>query len=507
MGEDLFEHFQRRTMSCNRDFPLTRESLQSMFGRHEDEHGKSTSFNSILDDMKTRMSEVAVSYSTMYVRNGSDPSFLVELDKALCGIFEACAPTVRDAEIRQRMVDQLSSYVENTVKGPIPGTSMEVKRTWLCSFGSFASGLYENNGDVDLSVGGVGYILPDKGEKPLDVIMSDREHRVHVLQKISKALPENKYIIKRIFRARVPLLKVFDREKKVHCDVCFGSREETALPKSQVMWIINKTDARFQILLRLVKKWGHHMNLKDASIGGFNSYTLAQLVIFHLQNRPVPALPPLRDIFDPYRMSNREWTCNWYPSGERFASCHFAEGHSDKEHGKLYHAKMSNIVRVAAVWQNRSKKNDETITELFISFLVFLRSLCDGKHFVEESEKVRISTFHGCMYCGENPTKMKKSSRPVFYVEDPFDSGDNSARAFAVNKKLPILMNATSKSLEAFQSSMKSNDVRSLMMTLGFSKLYKKGTSQRKPPQLADFPPPKGVSHKVLSRHGFKWKS
>ena len=499
------EHFQRRTMTCNRDFPLTRETLQSMFGRHVDEHGESTSFNSILDDMRNHMSKVAASYSTLFL-NG-DASFLMDMDRALVAIVQACAPTVQDAKNRQRMVDQLSSYIQNSVKGPIPGTSIEVKRTWLCSFGSFASGLYENNGDVDLSVGGVGCILPNKGEKPLDVILSDREHRVHVLQKISKALPKNKYAIKKIFNARVPLLKVFDREKKIHCDICFGLQEEAALPKSQVMWIINNTDARFQILLRLVKKWGQYMNLKDASIGGFNSYTLAQLVIFHMQNRPVPALPPLRDIFDPYRTSKTEWTCNWYPSGERFASCHFAEGHSDKEHGNLYHAKMSSIVKVAAMWQNRTQKNVETITELFISFLVFLRSLCDGKHFVEGSDKVRISTYHGCMYCGEDPTKMKKSSRPVFYVEDPFDSRDNSARAFALKKKLPILMKATSTSLEAFQTSMKSNDVRGLIVTLGFGKLYKKGSSTHKPSQLADFPPPQGVSHKLLSRHGFIWKS
>lgn len=73
------------------------------------------------------------------------------------------------------------------------------------------------------------------------------------------------------------------REANTHvlCDISV-SRPGTSF-KAKFLKLVADIDPRFPVLLRLVKSWAKAHDLNDAGRSTFNSWSLALLVIFHLQ--------------------------------------------------------------------------------------------------------------------------------------------------------------------------------------------------------------------------------
>lgn len=69
----------------------------------------------------------------------------------------------------------------------------------------------------------------------------------------------------------------------VLCDVSVG-RPGTAF-KAQFLAAVASIDPRFSPLLRLVRAWARAHDVNDATRSTFNSWSLALMVIFHLQVR------------------------------------------------------------------------------------------------------------------------------------------------------------------------------------------------------------------------------
>jgi hypothetical protein len=57
---------------------------------------------------------------------------------------------------------------------------------------------------------------------------------------------------------------------------------------------------RFGQLYKLVRVWAQQQGINDASRGTLNSWPLALLVLFHLQTRPRPILPPVSKLLPEY---------------------------------------------------------------------------------------------------------------------------------------------------------------------------------------------------------------
>ena len=93
-----------------------------------------------------------------------------------------------------------------------------------------------------------------------------------------------------IAHARVPLIKLYDPETGVNCDVCVGN---DGVYKSAVLGVFADLDERYRDLVFLVKMWAKRFDCNDATAGSFNSFALSLMSLFHLQTRSPPILPPV----------------------------------------------------------------------------------------------------------------------------------------------------------------------------------------------------------------------
>ena len=86
-----------------------------------------------------------------------------------------------------------------------------------------------------------------------------------------------------------------DSHTSLECDVSIDGGG--ALFKSAVLGLLAQYDWRFGALCRLVKLWARGQRINDASSGSLNSFCITLMVVFHLQTRAVPVLPPIRELF------------------------------------------------------------------------------------------------------------------------------------------------------------------------------------------------------------------
>jgi len=91
-------------------------------------------------------------------------------------------------------------------------------------------------------------------------------------------------------RSRFALAKVVHRRTGIPVDFSVGNE---APLKSLIMREILRADPRIRPLLMAVKRWAKKKNINDAASGTLSTFALNLLTVFHLQNRPVPVLPPL----------------------------------------------------------------------------------------------------------------------------------------------------------------------------------------------------------------------
>lgn len=136
-------------------------------------------------------------------------------------------------------------------------------------FGSSASGTATKGSDMDVAImtRGGGTMEPTKA------VLRRMERAIRASQQFINIQP--------ILRARVPIIKVVDRQTGLHVDLAFG--QASTQHKSNLMAAYSRADPRVAPLLTFVKAWASSHDLNDAARHTLNSFGYALLVVQYLQ--------------------------------------------------------------------------------------------------------------------------------------------------------------------------------------------------------------------------------
>ncbi|XP_024535821.1 protein HESO1 isoform X1 [Selaginella moellendorffii] len=249
-------------------------------------------------------------------------------------------------------------------------------------FGSFLSNLYTPWGDLDITL------------MPLEPAPLSRSKKTKILKSIHDALLQagGAIRVQVLFRPRVPLLMFEDAWWRISCDISVSNTD--AVFKSHALGLIVGMDLRCRQLIFLVsvKCWAKAQCINDPKMGTLNSYALSLLVIFHLQTRNPPILPPLSAII-----------------GQGGAS---ADG---------FHY----LNRIAEFTERGfGKGNTSSVAELFVSFFGQFSA-------VEELwiQGLAVCTFRGQWGDKTTTDPAWASKNYALLVEDPFDLSENCSRS------------------------------------------------------------------------------
>ncbi|GBN64600.1 Poly(A) RNA polymerase, mitochondrial [Araneus ventricosus] len=100
--------------------------------------------------------------------------------------------------------------------------------------------------------------------------------------------------VEKILHARVPIVKFKHNITGMECDISVNNM--SAILMSEILYFCGEIDSRVRPLLYAVKRWAKEANVTYSTPGSWiTNFGLSLLVIFFLQNRPVPILPPLID--------------------------------------------------------------------------------------------------------------------------------------------------------------------------------------------------------------------
>lgn len=292
-------------------------------------------------------------------------------------------------------------------------------------YGSFTSKLNSPASDLDLTIDGClelnsSYYDHDKGKwlgSELAYGLEGREaselNRYQVFamfEDLEDELRSRKLVSScEIVRARIPILKCVDSLTGTACDVAVGKRH--LVLKSRVLKQLSLFEyTKFRLLVVAVKTWASRQGIMGSSKGFFNSYTIALMVIFHLQTRPLPVLPPLCQLFE-------------VRSGT-------VESYNDEYRAEVLQGDPKQLEKdcksALQEWRSTSRKNTDTgnLKELQFSFWETY-----GEYFADWNKGVdrdhRISTWNAKFI--QKPWRHKK--RYCVLIEDPFDANDNCARS------------------------------------------------------------------------------
>ena len=298
-------------------------------------------------------------------------------------------------------------------------------------FGSTICGMHNTNADVDICIDGHIDFAPsntwnfDNTGMLTSVVRFSKQKFLHeladMLLESGVAAPES---LERIIHARVPVFNYVDRLTGLRCDVIVGN--ESFRFKATALAILGQVDWRFLALVRLVKLWAAKHHLVDASLGLLNSYSLKLLVLFHLQNRPVPILPKLSE--------SSKAIGGLRPIQNSTANFEFDNQSRDYMISYI-RALSQNAVNFARERNsnNSFKKNRETLSELFVSFMRFLQDLTNLEGETSDftlMQRLKVDAWDGLFSYVDMPDTDRAYH---LYVRDPFeDKPDNAARSLSL---------------------------------------------------------------------------
>jgi len=354
----------------------------------------------------------------------------IDIAERVHSLAEDLVPSPQDSSNRRWLVQRLNDIVSDF--DPEIDLCCEI-------FGSYASQLNTEMSDLDLSLEG----LVDCGpEGWVDISEVSGSTKKKILRQLGSVLRQNnEFQVKITIHGRISILKIFHRPTCIHCDICL-SEDCTAWPKAQLFLGLNMIDEKFRLLLNLVMRWATEFGIKNGAEAKLNSYTLTLLVIFHLQTRPDPVLPALKRIMPGEKRGLQSWS--------RFQ---VARGGRSKA--------IKTMAWKTSVWaEKHCDKNEESLLELFISFMALIDGLFQmWKVCIHEpaGRLLRVSAYHSCIYLGEDPlnnnghsSNQHPHAQGVIFVEDPFDKEINSARS--VSKAcMNSVIDAANSTLQSFQ--------------------------------------------------------
>jgi len=170
-------------------------------------------------------------------------------------------PTVEEHQSRIEFISVVRTHV-NTIW---PDAKIHV-------FGSFASGLYLPNSDIDISI----LDTPNPGSKK----------ELHALAKSLRTDQERIRRIEVIGKARIPIIKAESRKNTkesvpIKCDISFGMNNGLFNVSKSIQY--QKEFPQLRPLLVVLKYFLQSKKLNEVFSGGLNSYSLMLMIISHIQ--------------------------------------------------------------------------------------------------------------------------------------------------------------------------------------------------------------------------------
>ncbi|KAG0297769.1 hypothetical protein BGZ96_004960 [Linnemannia gamsii] len=204
----------------------------------------------------------------------------VKLSMEMVDLFESLLPTEQSHERRTKFIKK----VETILSVEWPGEDIQAY-----PFGSTVNDLGTSTSDVDICI-----MTTWSGLK--NVQMLANAFRKHGMQKVF-CVP----------RAKVPIVKLWDPELHLSCDVNINT--PLGLLNTKMIKTYVTIDPRVRPFAMIIKHWARRRVLNDAANGGtISTYTWICIVINFLQMRSPPILPVLHKI--PHALSEDNQVIN-----------------------------------------------------------------------------------------------------------------------------------------------------------------------------------------------------
>ncbi|KAH7290133.1 hypothetical protein KP509_30G033400 [Ceratopteris richardii] len=245
------------------------------------------------------------------------------------------------------------------------------------AFGSFTMNMFTSTSDLDISLN------VERGSDSLS-----RQDGISLLKKLTKLLYKFQSSgivqdIQPVLRAKVPVVKFVLSKTGIECDISVENRD--GILKSELLRVFSSIDSRFRKLCFLLKAWANANGINSSKDNTLNSLSLILLAALHLQTRVPAILPPFSMLF----------------KGEDSIR-------------PLHVAFLAE--RQANAYKNYGKHNNESVVQLFNSFLTKMMAVKDLWQ-----EGLCASAYKGSWVLTSSPSWI--------YVEDFTDLSQNAARA------------------------------------------------------------------------------
>eukprot|EP00877_Chromochloris_zofingiensis_P002624 jgi/Chrzof1/12362/Cz06g31260.t1 len=317
-------------------------------------------------------------------------------NNVLKALVQALQPSSEDQAKRQRVLTDVGNVL------------LQVRQSCSCNlmpYGSFESGLYFPDSDLDMAIMGASQAMGAVSELHHLPIPS----QVRLLHEVARLLDDHKLVhgkVERVLGARVPVLNFKHSPTLVDCDIIMGKPESAF--KARFLRCLSEIDARFPQLYRLIKLWALNHDINCAQFSTFNSWTLCMLVVFYLQAQGPPILPPL-------------WQLCGHAAAPPLYQPRVLQQNDVRLDSVINKARLGAGIFVQRRDQ-QGTRNDKLLVELLTGFFAFysepLNAWSEGKY-----QGWRVSTWYGKWIQQE----FRKDY--IFPVEDPFDNTDNTARS------------------------------------------------------------------------------
>ena len=326
----------------------------------------------------------------------------------------------RDLAERGELLERLKSGLLDALEngGRDTPSLAEVEDLSLHAFGSSVMGISRPGGDLDISLEGVVVVGSGKSVRLSDAA---KDFKIRLLREVHGVLRSQAHfrrgrgMSELVTGARWPISKFVEAVTGINCDLSIGNT--TGVFKSAVLGEVLRIDPRVRELAMLVKKWARANEVNDPSNGTFNSYCLTLLVVAFAQSRQPPLLPPFRELFPRLRDAiGGKATC-----GEDLSPPLLS--------------RVEEFRMLAQAWAERhAGKNQETLAELFLGFLVSLSSLANKARRAKKrkaysgasNRRPSASPWEGGFV--DLSWERYALVNHHFFVRDPFEDQDNCAR-------------------------------------------------------------------------------
>ena len=183
------------------------------------------------------------------------------LHEDLVDFWHAFRPTRAERAARKAVVDRLESAVGEVWEG----ATVRV-------FGSFSTGLYLPESDIDLVCIGTGLEGAPKNV---------RGRALHALAAAIRRAGWPVHSLEVVDKAKVPIVKLVDGSSGVAVDVCI--EERTGIASSGLAKKASGQFPAYRVLVLVLKRFLNDRGLHDTFTGGIGSYLLQLMVISSLQ--------------------------------------------------------------------------------------------------------------------------------------------------------------------------------------------------------------------------------